>query len=501
MAELNYTTESGTLSVIPAYRESDQEYTFVGPGFAPAKTSEQNEQTSLELRFSTDFEGAFNGILGAFYFDEEIQTSGVFAQNYASPIQNYENGGDSWAIFGQSTYEISETLRLNLGIRYTEDSKYAAGISDTFVTFCGGAPFTGNFLTPPDSFGNGCASGNMPAHPITSDRDEFIEYFVNQGLIASDSVATVPGMGPPPFYNITIPGGITPNIGAIVNVGDGYLESNLEYQETTYRISIEHDVAEDSLLYATFETGYRAGGVDLSIASPTYDPEYIDALTIGSKNRFLNNTLQLNLEAFHWKYDGQQVTYFTTLDGASAFPIANGDSTIQGLDIDMIWALGPDTTISGNVQFLDAKYDSLTLISDPGQGRFGCESKGVANGLESYNCAGNSLLYSPELGGGLTLNHIIDFGAYDLSLTAQTNYRAEQSTNFLFVDATNADSHVTLDLDASLLSDTDWSVSLFVRNATDEQYTANSNVNNRGLTHLMRNPPRTIGLRLRADFY
>ena len=502
MAELNYITESGTFTFIPSYRESDQDYTFVGPAFAPAKTSEQNEQTSLEARFATDFEGPLNGIIGAFYFDEEIQTSGVFAQNYASPIQNYDNGGDSWAVFGQLTYDVSENLRLNLGLRYTEDSKYAEGISDTFVTFCGGAPFSGNFLTPPDSFANGCASGAMPAHPVTSDRDEFIAYFVEQGLIAPDSVATVPGNGRPPFYNFTIPGGTTPQIGTIVNVGEGFIQSELDYSETTYRIGVEYDVAEDNLLYATFETGYRAGGVDLSIAAPTYDPEYIDAFTIGSKNRFLDNTVQLNLEAFHWKYDDQQVTYFTTLDGASSFPIANGDATITGLDIDMIWQIGRDTTISGNAQFLDSTYDSLSLISDPGRGRFDCQSTGVTNGLESYDCAGQSLLYSPDFGADLTVNHNIEINEYNLSLTAQASHRAEQATNFLFVEATNAKSYVTFDLDATLMSsDSDWSLSLFVRNLTDEQFVANSNVNNRGITHAVHNPPRTFGLRLRAEFY
>jgi len=192
MAELNYNIDAGTLTVIPAYRESEQDYTFVGPGFAPAKTSEQNEQTSLEARFASDLDGPLNGIVGAFYFDEEIETSGVFAQNYASPIQNYENGGDSWALFGQLTFDVSDVFRINAGLRYTEDSKYASGISDTFVTFCGGAPFTGNFLTPPQSFGNGCASGAMPAHPVTSDREAFIQHFVDLGLIAPDSVATVP---------------------------------------------------------------------------------------------------------------------------------------------------------------------------------------------------------------------------------------------------------------------------------------------------------------------
>jgi iron complex outermembrane receptor protein len=504
MAEINYTTEQGIFTVVPSFRESDQEYTFIGPGFAPAKTSEKNKQTSIETRFSTDFEGPFNAILGAFYFDEEIETSGVFAQNYASPIQNYQNGGDSWAVFGQGTYDFTEALRVSFGLRYTEDFKYVEGISDTFVTFCGGTPASGDFLTPGASFANGCASGAIPAHPITSDRDEFIAYFVNAGLFAPDSVATVPGMGPPPAYPLTIPGNISPQIATIANVGDGYLTQDLDYSETTYRIGIEYDISKDNLLYATFETGYRAGGVDLAGENAIYDPEYIDALTIGSKNRFLNNTVQLNLEAFHWLYDGQQVSYFTTLDSASSFPIANGDATIQGLDIDMIWKLSPNTTISGNAQFLDSTYDSLTLISDPGRGRFGCTSLGVTDAIESYDCSGRSLLYSPDFGGGLSINHNIEFNEYNLSLTAQASHRSEQETNFIFVDATESKAYTTLDLDATLMSSTksfDWTLSLFVRNVTDELFVTNSNVNNRGLTYATHNPPRTFGLRFKADFY
>ncbi|MFK7978218.1 MAG: TonB-dependent receptor [Halioglobus sp.] len=501
MAEINYQTDVGTITFIPAYRESDQDYQFAGPGFAPAKTLEENEQTSVELRFATDLDGPLNGILGAFYIEEDISTSGVFAQNYASPIQNYDNGGESWAIFGQGTFDVTEAFRLNAGVRYTEDKKYADGISDTFVTFCGGAPFTGNFLTPPLSFANGCASGAMPAHPITSDRDAFIQHFVDNGLIAPDSVATVPGMGRPPFYNLTIPGGVSPDLAAIVNVGDGQLSSDLDYNETTYRLGVEWDWAEDSLLYATFETGYRAGGVDLSLVSPTYDPEYIDAYTIGSKNRFLDNTLQVNAELFRWEYDGQQVTYFTTLDSASAFPIANADSTIEGLDLDIIWAASASTTVGLNLQFLDATYDELTLVSDPGRGRFGCTSQGVSNGLETYSCAGNEMLYSPEFGADLNVNHVIDIGNYDLSLTGVVSHRSDQETNFLFLDETVSESYTTLNFDATLLAkDGAWSVSAYVRNADDERFTTNTNVSNRGLTYAIFSPPRTYGIRLKANF-
>lgn len=511
-AEINYQADLGTLTFIPAYRESEQDYQFSGPGFSPAKTLEENEQTSFELRFATDLDGPLNGILGAFYIEEEISTSSVFAQNYASPIQNYDNGGDSWAVFGQGTFDVSETFRLNAGVRYTEDNKFVDGISDTFLTFCGGAPFTGNFLTPGappfNSFVNGCASGAMPAHPITGDRDAFIQHFVDNGLIAADSVATVPGMGPPPFYNLTLEGGVpatennpNPILGAIVNLGDGALASDLSYSETTYRFGAEWDWAESNLLYATFESGYRAGGVDLATAAPTYDPEYIDAFTIGSKNRFLDNTLQVNAELFLWKYDGQQVTYFTTLDGGSAFPIANADATIQGLDVDIIWAATGSTTFGLNLQYLDAAYDKLSLISDPGVGRFGCASAGVTDGVESYDCAGSDMLYSPEIGADLDINHVIDMSGNELSLTARVSHRAEQQTNFLLLDETKSDSYTTLNLDATLfVDDGGWSVSAFVRNVTDEQIIANTNVSNRGLNYGIYSPPRTYGVRLMANF-
>ena len=512
-AEINYQTDVGTLTFIPAYRESEQDYQFSGPGFAPAKTAEENNQTSFELRFATDLDGPLNGILGAFHFEEEISTSTVFAQNYASPIQNYDNGGDSWAVFAQGTFDLSETFRLNAGVRYTEDSKFVDGISDTFVTFCGGAPFTGNFLTPGpppfNSFANGCASGEMPAHPVTSDRDAFIQHFVDEGLIAADSVADIPGRGRPPAYNLNLPGGVDPTesnpepiLGAIVNVGDGELAADLSYSETTYRLGAEWDWAESNLLFATFETGYRAGGVDLAVGpASTYDSEFIDAITIGSKNRFMDNTLQVNAELFLWKYDGQQVTYFTTLEGASAFPIANADATIQGLDLDVIWAATGSTTFGLNVQYLEASYDKLALISDPGRGRFGCSSNGVSDGVESYDCSGSDMLYSPEIGADLNVNHVIDLASHQVSLTAMVSHRSEQQTNFLLLEDTKSDSYTTLNLDATLYSgDEDWSVSAFVRNATDERFSVNTNVSNRGLAYAIFSPPRTFGVRFMANF-
>lgn len=128
-------------------------------------------------------------------------------------------------------------------------------------------------------------------------------------------------------------------------------------------------------------------------------------------------------------------------------------------------------------------------------------STGVAAGVESYDCSGKSLLFSPDYGVDLGINHIINFNDYDLSLSADSSYRDEQGTNFLFLEDTVADKYVTLNLEATLMSaDEAWAFSLYVRNVTDERFFTNTNTNNRGLTYSIYNAPQNYGARLRYNF-
>ena len=39
--------------------------------------------------------------------------------------------------------------------------------------------------------------------------------------------------------------------------------------------------------------------------------------TVGTKNRFLNNRLQANVELYYWKYNNQQISHLST-DSKSA---------------------------------------------------------------------------------------------------------------------------------------------------------------------------------------
>src|SRR5690606_25785460 len=149
------------------------------------------------------------------------------------------------------------------------------------------------------------------------------------------------------------------------------INSKLDNDKFTYRAALEWDVAPRSLLYLSYETGYRSGGFSFARGLETYLPEEIKATTLGSKNRFFDNRLQLNVELFRWKYTDQQYSQFGYDRGnppATVFVTRNiGDSTNQGVDIELQLLATPNTLIGATVQYLDAEYDSFVYFT-PNQG-------------------------------------------------------------------------------------------------------------------------------------
>ena len=74
---------------------------------------------------------------------------------------------------------------------------------------------------------------------------------------------------------------------------------------------------------------------------PITQPEHIRAYEIGSKNRFLNQTLQVNLEAWLYKYTniGNTLTFYnctTTCGGLPSLTVGNaGEANYHGVSTDI----------------------------------------------------------------------------------------------------------------------------------------------------------------------
>jgi iron complex outermembrane recepter protein len=109
----------------------------------------------------------------------------------------------------------------------------------------------------------------------------------------------------------------TPNP-VIVQTGD-----TLKTDKLTWLVGAEYDVTDHNRIYAKINTGFKSGTVNavppnIGVRTTT-TPEEITAYQIGSKNRFLNDRLQVNAEAFRYNYDGYQVVVIAT-DPTGFFP-------------------------------------------------------------------------------------------------------------------------------------------------------------------------------------
>jgi iron complex outermembrane receptor protein len=146
-------------------------------------------------------------------------------------------------------------------------------------------------------------------------------------------------------------------------------ESDVDFDETTWKLGLEYDVSDDSLLYTSVATGFKSGILYSATGLNYSDPEDLTAYTIGSKNRFLDDRVQANVEVFYWDYENQQISHLgpvqvaTTPVGPIFGPVFltenAGQATIQGLELELLWQVFENGLFSANFQYLDTEYDEL----------------------------------------------------------------------------------------------------------------------------------------------
>ncbi|WP_128892156.1 TonB-dependent receptor [Erythrobacter sp. HKB08] len=108
---------------------------IMGPGFIPFPSDTQDsielDQFTQEIRIASNGGGAFQWQVGGFYFDSDFDVTTVGFDFPPSVTVNHTN--ESWAVFGQVTSQVTDTIKLTGGLRYTDDQK-------DFVVKAGAAP-------------------------------------------------------------------------------------------------------------------------------------------------------------------------------------------------------------------------------------------------------------------------------------------------------------------------------------------------------------------------
>ncbi|MBD8526513.1 TonB-dependent receptor [Pseudoxanthomonas sp. CAU 1598] len=122
--------EAWTLKSVTAYRESDTE-THIDFDTLPATIADViafygDHQMSQEFQLNYDNAGAFRGVAGLYYFDGKA--GGQVLNNFFGIIFGDTQGTvdtESYALYGEGTYDLNEQWSITAGARFTNEKKSA----------------------------------------------------------------------------------------------------------------------------------------------------------------------------------------------------------------------------------------------------------------------------------------------------------------------------------------------------------------------------------------
>jgi iron complex outermembrane recepter protein len=438
-ANIDWQVLGGTLTIIPAYRESDVAYLSQATSWTLTER-QRPKQSSLEARFASGGEGPISYILGAYYLATEMQAraNGESAAGGTFSDQHTSTEGWTAAGFGQLTWSISDALRFTGGLRYTFEEKSTNSRRYNVRTV---GP---NFV--------------IPAVPTT----------------------------PPTSINI----------------------QTKDWDKVNWKAGLEWDVAEQSLLYANVSTGFKAGGFFYGVpGADTYQPEELTAYVIGSKNRFLDNRLQVNAEAYYYNYENQQLSFIKLVNNSSVLVTENvGQVTSKGVELEAIYLPFDNTRLGLQLNWLDAQYDQF-IYNSPAPPPAGTQCLVAPSaGQFRINCTGLTPLRSPEWTVVFAAEQTFPL-ASGASLVGEMRVRYEDAfeADVVYIPLTKTYSTTRLDLALTYREPNErWSVRAYVNNVTDEVTIAQMQTHNAFARTMFSGttlqPPRTYGVRFNAAF-
>ncbi|RSY82013.1 TonB-dependent receptor [Sphingomonas koreensis] len=313
---------------------------------------------------------------------------------------------------------------------------------------------------------------------ITRDKVTFEDYYsllrdssFNPALYAYTSGRTTPGIG-------ILTGGISPT---------------LEQKATkpTGRVILSYDIADRSLVYASYSRGYRSGSYNGSspVIQPNgVGPEYVDAYEAGFKSRFWDNRIQLNGSIFYSKYIGQQVQ--EVANGAAFIRSLSG--RLYGAELELTAQPVEDFRLVAAVGYLNTRYDDNQFLA-PGDPR-ATDPRGISLG-------GNEFPFAPEWTASISPEWTALRTENDgkLVLSGEVQYQSHQWYDFFNAKQAvgplrNGQKAYTLVNGRVAFETPRFTVAAFIKNAFDVYYNSYGiNVESFGADFFVPGPPRTFG--------
>ncbi|MFT3907480.1 MAG: TonB-dependent receptor [Steroidobacteraceae bacterium] len=389
-ADINWETGIGKLTVTPSVQHATFMSTEPPRGTSFREQDQAQDTRQFEARLASDASSRIEWLVGAYYY--YTNTTGTFH----TLIMPGATGMDSCAVSDPLAYchTWSDTRESS----QTTESLYGSATYPVLDTL-------------------------RLKGSLRYQRD-------NKGINTSSADVAGTQEGPSSAYN--------------------YVIANVDWHDITYQGTIEYDVAPQSMLYASYATGYQPGTLDAMTTTGT-EKMTLEQVTLGIKNRFFDNRLQVNVEAFNSQYHNRSLqgtlnTSLSTTDNTVTCPGQGATSTVvsisdtnacvnypstptipdllsRGVDLEVNWLPSSKDRVDFTAEYLESVYSSAPdvpaytaaqLLSLAGVASPTSAQSTNADTLASYwnslvqSYKGLTLQNSPKWSLNATYQHIFD---------------------------------------------------------------------------------------------
>jgi iron complex outermembrane receptor protein len=375
-------------------------------------------------------------------------------------ISRWETDTDSWSIFLQGTFDITDRLSLTAGVRYTEETKETYAMTRISASAYG----LDNPLPYPETM--------SPTNPL----------YVPNTLYHALQGASF-GTYPHEF------------------------DEERDTDQTIPAVSLNWRPADNHLLYISYTEGFKSGGFNavddqnpvITAAGPQrnepgpgfeFDDESAWSVEIGGKHTLLDGAMRINWNYFNSEYEDQQVSTFVGL----GFVVANAASTeISGFELDAAWAVTEKLRLRFALGYIDGEYGSflgagctanqqdairglgITNVNDPVtsvnvDGRV-CAATFLASGAvagESQDLSGVAI-GAPEFTGSFGAEFYQPVGSLMWFTQLDVNFTDDYYMTGDLDPVDVQEGFETVNLRTGLRGD-NWTLMLYGRNIGDEKY-------------------------------
>lgn len=355
----------------------DAGYQVLNGSDDPSVGDAVREQFSQEVKFNgTAWDDTLNYTFGVFYAEESLENSidgtevgdnGLVAvgpgaavdlgiplpnalvlpvQANAVALADYEN--TTAAVFAQGTWDMTETLQLTLGLRYTEEERSTVQIQ--------GTPDYDEYASRLNA-----QIGSNPAIllPVTHVMDGIFSPVPLAQYFAYEA-PSVPLLYAAPLRGDTRFSEFTPAVTLNYLADDELLES----------LNLDSFIA-----YATVSKGFKSGGLDVRSTQTDssikqFEPEIVVNKEIGFKLDALDSRLRFNVAVFQMDYTDLQVALYergTTQTEVVQFTGNAGEAVVDGFEFEITALLG-DFTINANAGYTDGDFIDYDLGTNTADG-------------------------------------------------------------------------------------------------------------------------------------